>query len=129
VSGESRSLPIDEVRPTQLYLSAEKLSAVLGSADGSLDPGVLPAFEYDGEWHFSDGHTRAFAASLGGVEELRIERDREVREAYDFDLYRECIEWCRRAGVQSVADFSGRVLPHEEFEEAWIERCRRRRER
>jgi hypothetical protein len=126
---ESQRLPVAALRPTQLYLSAAKLSAVLEEFADGPDPGPLPAFEYEGEWYLSDGHTRAFAAYLGGVEELWIERDPEVRTEYDFELYRECIEWCREARVESVADLSGRVLPHDEFEDAWIERCRRVAER
>jgi hypothetical protein len=120
-----RQLSIEDLHPSQLYLSAAKLASVLEAFDDGPDPGPLPAFEYGGEWYLSDGHTRAFAAHLGGVEEVWIERDSEVREEYDFELYETCIEWCREAGIESVADLSGRVLPHAEFEDAWIERCRR----
>lgn len=119
---DARRIAPEELRPTQLYLSAAKLASVLEAFDAD---GPLPAFEHDGEWYLSDGHTRAFAAYLGGAESLRIERDREVREVYDFDLYLTCIDWCHEAEVRTVPDLTGRVLDHETFEEKWIERCHR----
>jgi hypothetical protein len=125
-TADSRRIDVEDLHPTQLYLSAAKLAAVLDDfeTDGP-DYGPLPAFEHDGEWYLSDGHTRAFAAYLGGAETIRIERDREVREVYDFDLYLTCIDWCREEGVRAVPDLAGRVLDHETFEEAWIGRCQR----
>ena len=126
----ARTLPIEDVRPTQLYLSAEKLRRVLEWFDFA-DPnhGTLPAFEHDRGWHLSDGHTRAFAAYLAGTETLRIVRDREVREADDFGLYLECVDWCRDADVESVADLRGRVLEPDTYEVRWLERCRHARSR
>jgi len=121
-----RRIGIEDLRPSQLYLSAAKLASVLDEfGDEGPNYGPLPAFEHDGEWYLSDGHTRAFAAYLGGAESLRIERDREVREVYDFDLYLTCIDWCREQDVRTVPDLAGRVLDHETFEEKWIERCHR----
>lgn len=122
----SRSLPLDDVRPTQLYLSSEKLAGVLEWFDFD-DPnyGRLPAFEHDGEWYLSDGHTRAFAAVLAGEERLRIERDPAVREEYDFDVYLACIDWCAEAGVETVRDLRGRVVEPETFVAQWVERCQR----
>jgi len=123
---DPRRIGIEDLRPSQLYLSAAKLASVLDEFDDEgPDYGPLPAFEHEGEWYLSDGHTRAFAAYLVGADRVRIERDHEVREVYDFDLYLTCIDWCREADVRTVSDLAGRVLDHETFEEQWIERCRR----
>jgi hypothetical protein len=121
----ARRLPVDEVRPTQLSLSSEKLAAVVDWFDfdaPTYEP--LPAFEYDGEWYLSDGHTRAFVAWLAGESQIRVERDTEVREAYDFDVYRTCIEWCADADVESIPDLRGRVVDPATYEEEWVGRCR-----
>lgn len=115
---------IDALRPTQLYLSAEKLAAVLEWFDPeseSYDP--LPIFEYEEEWYLADGHTRAFVAWLAGAESFRVELDASIRTDYDFDLYRTCIGWCAEAGVRTVPDLAGRVLGHDAYEAKWIERC------
>lgn len=121
----SRRLPVDDLHPTQLYLSSEKLAAVTGWFDfdaPAYDP--LPAFEHDGEWYLSDGHTRAFAAWLAGETEIRVERDTEVREEYDFEVYLTCIEWCADAGVETIPDLRGRIVDPVTYEEEWVERCR-----
>jgi hypothetical protein len=103
-----RRLPVDELRPTQLYLSSEKLTAVTDWFDlGSPTYEPLLGFKYDGEWYLSDGYTRAFVAWLVGGERVRVEPDPEGRAAYDFDVYRTCIEWCREAGVETVPDLRG----------------------
>lgn len=119
-----RELPIEALRPSQLYLSSEKLADVLAWFDFD-DPeyGPLPAFEHEGEWYLSDGHTRAFSAYLAGEETIPVERDEEVREKYDFDVYRACISWCEEEGVESAADFCGRIVEPETFQEVWIDRC------
>ena len=125
-AADVRRIDVEHLCPTQLYLSAAKLASVLDEFDDEgPEYGPLPAFEHDGEWYLSDGHTRAFAASLGGADTVRIDRDREVREVYDFDLYLTCIDWCREEDVRTVPDLAGRILDHETFEEAWIVRCQR----
>ena len=72
----------------------------------------------------SDGHTRAFAAWLAGETRIQVERDTEVREQYDFEVYRTCIEWCADAGVVTIPDLRGRVVEPATYEERWVERCR-----
>ena len=122
----SHKLPISDVRPTQLYISREKLAGVLEWFDvDTVEYEPLPAFEHDGSWYLSDGHTRAFAAYLAGEDTLRIRRDGEVREEYDFELYLQCMEWCEEAGVTTVADFRGRLLEPDTYQQQWIDRCDR----
>ncbi|WP_232700419.1 hypothetical protein [Halobacterium wangiae] len=66
---------------------------------------------------------RAFLAHLAGVDELRVERDDAVREAYDFDVYEAAIEWCEEEGVREIGDLAGRVVEPGTFEEVWLARC------
>jgi hypothetical protein len=118
------TLPLDEVAPTQLYLSSEKLAGVLAWFDfdePNYDP--LPVFEHEGQWYFSDGHTRAFAAALAGAETLRVERDEQVREEYEFEVYLACLDWCADAGIETIHDLHGRVVDPETYEKRWVERC------
>lgn len=120
----TRQLPLDEVSPTQLYLSSEKLTGVLewfDFDDPAYDP--VPVFEHESEWYLSDGHTRAFAAALAGADTLQVERDEHLREEYDFEVYLACIDWCSEAGIETVHDLHGRVVEPETYEALWIERC------
>lgn len=120
----ARTCSLDAVRPTQLYLSSEKLADVIEWFDFD-DPnyGTLPVFEHDGECYLSDGHTRAFVAFLAGETRLRIERDESLREEYDFEVYRAAISWCADAGVDTVADLRGRIVEPETFRTVWLDRC------
>ncbi|MFP9191494.1 histone acetyltransferase [Natronosalvus vescus] len=122
----SRCLRLEDVRPTQLYLSKEKLVAVLEWFDVD-DPNYdsLPVFEHEGAWYFSDGHTRAFVAALAGADTIRIHRDERVREECDLEVYRTCIDWCADEGIETIHDLSGRVVEPETYEVCWIERCQR----
>jgi len=126
----SERVPIEALRPSQLYLHAGKLAAVLERVEGeTLEYDPLPVFAFDGERSLTDGHTRAFVAHLTGADELRVVPDPDLPENHDVALYRECIAWCEAAGVESVADLSGRVLGPDEYERRWIERCHRAAER
>jgi len=121
----SPAVPTEAVRPTQLYLSTAKLAGVLewfDPEDPNYDP--LPAFRHGGEWYLADGHTRAFVAGLAGADRLRIERA-PVREDHDFAVYRAAIEWCREAGIETIAGLHGRLVGPEEYERLWVDRCRR----
>jgi len=118
---EPFSVPIDAVRPSQLYVDGLKLSLVtqwFDFADPNYDP--LPVREVSGEWILTDGHTRAFVAHLAGAERLRVVRDTDY---LPMDVYRTCLDWCDEAGVTEIADLTGRVLSHDDFEENWIVRC------
>ncbi|MFB6068888.1 MAG: histone acetyltransferase [Halobacterium sp.] len=119
-------LSLDELRPSQLYLSGEKLAAAAEWFDfDEPNYGTLPVFEYDGEWFLSDGHTRAFLAHLTGFEDVRVERDDGLREEYDVGVYEAAIGWCEDEGVTRVADLAGRVVEPTTYEDVWIERCQR----
>jgi hypothetical protein len=121
----AQQLPVGEVRPSQLYLSGEKVAEVAAWFDfDDPDYGTLPAFEHEGDWFLADGHTRAFLAHLAGFDTLRVERDTEVRDEYDFAVYEAAIEWCEDEGVTSIGDLAGRVVEPETFREEWVARCR-----
>lgn len=132
---------LDDLQPSQLLVSAEKLRDVLAwwdaddpdpepipyldpVADLDLDPGVgggegvprgtavVP----------SDGHTRLLAAALTGAETVPVVRDPD-RDDLSLGVYRECVGWCVEADVRTPADLVGRVVTHERFLDDWVGRC------
>lgn len=120
----TQRLPFEEVHPTQLYLSSQKLAEIFEWFDfdsPNYDP--LPAFHYEGTWYLSDGHTRAFAAGLAGAETLRIEQDHDIREEHDFEVYLTCIKWCADADIETVYELRGRVVEPATYQTRWIDRC------
>jgi len=115
------SVPLDDVRPSQLYVDGLKLSLVTQWFDFA-DPNyeALPVRKVEDEWMLTDGHTRAFVTHLAGADRLRIVRD---TDDLPMDVYRTCLDWCDEEGVTEIGDLTGRVVNHHEFEERWIARC------
>jgi len=119
------TVPVEALRPTQCYLNAAKVAAVTERIEGTvLDPGPLPVYEFDGDRHLTDGHTRAFVAYLTGRDRVPVVTDGELESEYDLSVYRACIEWCEREGIERVPDLTGRVVGPETFRTEWIDRCR-----
>lgn len=120
------TLALGDVRPSQLYLDADRLRRVLEWFDFE-DPHLapLPVLPHPDAtaWYLTDGHTRAFVASLAGVDEISVRRAPEESEL-SRDVYRRCLEWCRAEEVLRIDDLHGRVLSREQFLDQWVRRCR-----
>ncbi|WP_231190341.1 hypothetical protein [Haladaptatus sp. DYF46] len=119
-----RTLPIETVRPSQLYLSSQKLAAVLewfDFANPLYDP--LPIAEYDGKLYLLDGHARAFVAYLGGIKQVRVTQEQSILEQEDKQMYQECFTWCADAELRTISDLSGRILNPDAYQKLWIDRC------
>ncbi|WEL22337.1 ParB-like nuclease domain-containing protein [Halorhabdus sp. BNX81] len=118
------TVPLTAVRPSQCYLNAEKVAAVAERVDGEVfDPGPLPVYNFDGEHYLTDGHTRAFVAHLTGRERLGVTYDVNLAADASLPVYRECIEWCNRDGIETITDLAGRVVGPETYQAEWIEPC------
>ena len=121
---DSFRVSIEELQPSQLFLSARKLREVRGWFDfDAPEYEPVSVLRLDGEFVIIDGHTRAYLAHLAGVAEVEV-RDVTDRE-HPLALYADCVAWCEGKGLTTVADFAGRVVSHETYERRWIERCER----
>ncbi|WP_136686601.1 histone acetyltransferase [Halorhabdus amylolytica] len=119
------AVPVAELRPSQCYLNAPKVAAVVDRIEGAVfDPGPLPVYEFDGQRYLTDGHTRAFVAYLTGCDRIAVYEDEQVAAEYDLSVYRACIQWCEREGIEGVPDLAGRVVGPATFQTEWIDRCR-----
>lgn len=114
---------LDNLQPSQLFISSEKLSRIESRFDPQrldlLEP--IPVKELDGQVILTDGHTRALLAHMSGHTEIPAYWD---EDQLDWDAYRICIAWCRGAQISTVADLLDRVLGPEAYQTLWIERCR-----
>ncbi len=116
------TMRLEDIQPSQLFINAEKLSHVLRTFDPS-DPETLPPIpvrKLAGQIIFTDGHTRALAAFLSGHPEIRVFWD---EDELDWEAYAICVQWCREEGIRTIADLKDRVIPREEYERLWIQRC------
>ena len=113
---------LDGLQPSQLFISAEKLKKVLSvfpDDPENLEP--LPVKRLRDRTVLVDGHTRAVAAYLRGMTEIKVywEQDDLDWEAYDI-----CVGWCLDEGIHGVPDLASRVVGPSEYEKLWYERCR-----
>lgn len=114
---------LDELQPSQLFISSEKLSQVMRDfapiTTDSLP--LIPVKELAGKMICTDGHTRALAALLSGLSEVRVcWEDDEM----DWEAYEICVDWCEREGIHTVADLKDRIVPPAEYETLWLNRCK-----
>jgi hypothetical protein len=112
-------LRLDEIQPSQLYISEVKLARV------QQEPGLLealPVKRLAGRVVLTDGHTRALAAWLAGRSRIDVYWD---RDELDWQAYEICVAWCDEAGIRTVADLAGRVVSPGEYEVLWLQRCAR----
>lgn len=110
------------IQPSQLWISAEKLSWVQAHFApievDALPP--IPVKQLDHEVIFTDGHTRAYAAYRTGLSEINVYWD---EDDLDWEAYEICVAWCKEEGIHTIADLEGRVVSAEEYELLWYRRC------
>jgi len=114
---------LDQLQPSQLYISQDKLSSVQTTTDFSSLEGIqpIPVKDLGGLRVMTDGHTRAFAAHLAGLTSVPTF---DEPDDLDWEAYQICVDWCRAEGIHSVADLAGRVVNAEDYERLWHDRCR-----
>ncbi len=113
---------LNAMQPSQLYICYEKLFEVMKKFNvndpKSMEP--IPVKRLGDEVVIVDGHTRAFAAFLCGFSEVPTYWE---DEELDWDAYKICVEWCKMERIQTIADLKNRVVPQNEYEKLWYERC------
>jgi hypothetical protein len=114
---------LDQLQPSQLYISQDKLSAVQATTDFSSLKGIqpIPVKELGRLRVMTDGHTRAFAAYLAGLTCVPTYDD---PDDLDWEAYQICVDWCQAEGIYAVADLADRVVNAEDYERLWYDRCR-----
>ena len=117
-----RLVPLPHLQPSQLYVSREKLAAVLAAwpdrDPATLDP--VPVRRYGDRLVLTDGHTRAFAAHQAGLAEILVVDD---EDELDDEAYEACVAWCLEEGIESAADLEPRVVSASDYERLWLDRC------
>ncbi|PVD15381.1 hypothetical protein V512_000260 [Mesotoga sp. Brook.08.105.5.1] len=111
---------IEDLQPSQLYISKEKLRAIRKKE--TLKSVPVPVIDLDGKFVMADGHTRAIAAIIEGYDSIFIEI---TDEKLDLEEYKECVKWCVEEGVFTPYDLVERIINHDDYEVLWYERCER----
>ena len=117
-------LKLKDLQPSQFYISEKKLHDI----EMWLDPADLSGFEpipvkiLDGIPVMTDGHTRAAAALRAGLTSVPLVAD---EDDLDWEMYRRCVQECRKRDIFSPADLLGRIIPESEYDEKWNRWCDR----
>lgn len=113
-----------DLQPSQFYISEKKLRDIRAWFDPSRLSGfsAIPIKMLDGVPVMTDGHTRAAAALLAGLDSVPLVWD---RDELDWDMYRRCVAECRNRQVFSPEDLICRIIPEEEYREKWDRWCDR----
>ena len=115
-------MKLDEIQPSQLYISSEKLNEVMKTIapmkPEAIEP--IPIKKLGSRIIFVDGHTRAFAAFLHGFPMIPVYWE---DEELDWDAYAICVEWCKKEGIRTIADLKSKVVPQKDYEILWYRRC------
>jgi hypothetical protein len=112
-------LTLSDIQPSQLYLNSEKLVKVLNTfAPNSI---ALPVIELNGEFVFTDGHTRAFAEHLNGTIEIEVYTD---KEDINLESYQICVDWCKKEGITSISHLKKRIVSPADYKILWLEKCK-----
>lgn len=121
--GETFTVKLTDLQPSQLYICREKLADVLASnpLSSTSDIKPVPVRKLGSKVVLTDGHTRVFAAFQAGLSEIRAYWD---TDELDWDAYRVCVEWCTQHDIYSVRDLEERVIGKDEYEKLWYKRCR-----
>ena len=114
-------MKLDEIQPSQLYISSDKLSNVMKnfpSRPASIEP--IPVKKLRNQIIFVDGHTRAYAAFQCAFSKVPVYWE---DEELDWEAYEICVNWCKAEGIYTIADLKDRVISHQQYEKLWYERC------
>ena len=117
-SPETRYENINNIRPSELYLSSLKLKKI-GSKEHEI--GALPVKQIAGELFYLDGHHRAYKLYMEGREEVKVYDD---EDNLDWLEYLICVNWCRDEGIDSIADLGERIVEEALFKKLWLDRCK-----
>jgi len=117
-------LKIEDIQPSQLYISSLKLKEIMSSFD-SEKPNLLPPIPIkllDDEYIATDGHTRLLAWYLKDYTEVLCEWE-DIE--FDWDEYRVYVKWCKDESITSVIDLKDRIIGPEAYQILWLGRCKK----
>lgn len=119
-------LKINELQPSQIYLSKEKIARVKSwfkHKQDLKDPIIVRHFPSYKGYVIVDGHTRAFVAQKLGHETILCVYDQDEYDSVLCEFYERALLWCRDRKISCISDLSQRILPSDLYQIKWIDRC------
>ncbi|MBS4537643.1 hypothetical protein GOQ27_04160 [Clostridium sp. D2Q-11] len=111
-------ISIEDIQPSQLYISEEKLSNVSNWLD-SKEKVIIPIVKINDTYVSTDGHTRLVQAYINGYKNVFVYNDTDVNP----ETSKVFVNWCRDEGISGIKELADRLLCQKEYEVKWIGRC------
>ena len=115
-------LKLKDLQPSQFYISERKLRGVnewFRPEDlSNFEP--IPVKMLDGIPVMTDGHTRAVAAVLAGLDKVPFVWD---EDELSWEMYRRCVLECKARGIHNPADLLSQIISESEYREKWDAWC------
>lgn len=113
-----------DIQPSQLYVNLIKLENVLSwfKPEDINSYDAIPIKKLNNKIIFTDGHTRAYAVHLKGINEIKVYWD---QDDLDWNAYQICVDWCINQNINSIVDLEKRVISDEDYKILWLEKCRK----
>jgi len=113
---------INELQPSQVYLSAKKLKKLKKYFDSvnleKIEP--LPIKKIGDNVFLTDGHTRAYLLDKKGREKIKVYYD---EDDLDWLQYMVCVNWAKKAGINKISDLKDKIIDHSSYKKRWIAKC------
>jgi hypothetical protein len=117
-SNETFSVRIDQLQPSQTYLSRARLLNISRHVDFIKKP--VPVRLINGRLCLVEGHERCFALSSLGNEmvDVYIDGNRSMSD----QVFARLVELAIADGIASIQDFADRLVEPDEFRTLWLEK-------
>ena len=113
-------LSINQLQPSQAYLSKPKIEAV--SSSFYLLSRPVPVYRKNGQFFLVGGHSRCFVLNAMGYNEIDAYL---IDEPLDWEGYEICVKKCQKEGICSIADLEDRIVSGSDFRNLWAEQCQK----
>ncbi len=121
---ETFKIRIDQLQPTQPYLSQARLDNILRNTDFILKP--VAVIEIKGRYCIIEGHERCYALVSAGKRDVEAYIETSAK---DFPIIEKCVELTIDSGVACISDFSNRILSPSMFRQLWVQRKKEMKEK
>lgn len=116
------TLKIQDLQPSQFYISKEKLDGVLSWFNpqdlSNFEP--IPIKVLQDKIVLMDGHTRIVAALLHNIDKVPLTWE---SDELSWDMYEACVEACIHRHIHSPYDLKDRIISKEEYKYKWDAWC------
>ncbi|MEW6713178.1 MAG: hypothetical protein AB1403_25380 [Candidatus Riflebacteria bacterium] len=116
MSKETFSVRIDQLQPSQTYISQARLDNISRHVQFLSRP--VPVRKINGRLCIVEGHERCFA--LHSMGETNVQAYLDSKPSPEESCFKQMVKYAADSGIASIADFEDRILNPAEFRVLWL---------